>query len=56
MKKEYIVPSMEVVNVEPIVMLSSSDIDQLGIINDEEVDTSTQQLGRSRRDSWGSIW
>ena len=55
MKKEYIVPSMEIVNVEPIVMMSSSDPNTFGI-SDVEVDTSTQQLGQSRRDSWGSIW
>ena len=55
MKKEYIAPSMEVVNVEPIVMMSSSDPDTFSI-SGEEVNTSTQQLGNSRRDSWGSIW
>lgn len=54
MKKEYITPSMEVINVEPTVMMSSSNNNILGI-SDDEIDTSTQ-LGNSRRDSWGSIW
>ena len=50
-KKEYIAPSMEIVEfVSDIVMQISSNLH-----DDEEAD-SKDQLSNNRRGSWGNLW
>ena len=57
MKKTYIAPSVEVIKVGAISMLAAS----LGV-NEQEVDTETDQLGReddntpSRPNLWEQGW
>ena len=56
MKKIYIAPSVEVIKVGAISMLAAS----MGI-NDKEVDTETDQLGRedntpSSPNLWDQVW
>ena len=51
MKKTYIIPSIEVVNIEAVEMLAASSIQ---ITNQK----GNQQLGNERGDErqWGNIW
>ena len=51
-KKAYITPAMEVMNVETVEMIAASVLS----ISDEEVDTTSEQLGTGRRGSWGNLW
>lgn len=50
-KKAYIAPEMEVMNVETVEMMASSIV-----MCEEEVDTTSEQLGTGRRGSWGNFW
>ena len=50
MKKEYITPSIEVMNIETVEMMAASLA-----MYDEEVET-TSQLGTGRRGEWGNRW
>ena len=50
MKKEYITPSIEVMNIETVEMMAASLA-----MYDEEVET-TSQLGAGRRGEWGNRW
>ena len=52
MKKEYITPSIEVMNIETVEMMAAS---VMSIYNDEEVE-ATSQLGTGRRGEWGNRW
>lgn len=54
-KHTYITPSIEIVNVEPVAMISNS---VLGISDDIKINTSDldAQLGRDRRGTWGNLW
>ena len=42
---------MEVMNVETVEMIATS----LALC-DDEVDTTTDQLGTGRRGTWGNLW
>ncbi len=50
-KKTYIAPAMELMNIETVEMMAAS----LGI-NEQTVDTTTDQLGTGRRGTWGNLW
>jgi hypothetical protein len=52
MKKTYIIPSIEVVNIEAVEMLAAS------IRIDRSGQPGNQQLGNERGEDrqWGSIW
>ena len=52
MKKTYIIPSIEVVNIEAVEMLAASSI---RIDRDQK---GSDQLGNDRKDDrqWGNIW
>ncbi len=51
MKKTYIIPSIEVVNIEAVEMIATS-------IRIEKGQSGNQQLGNERGDErqWGNIW
>lgn len=51
-KKAYITPKTEVMNLETVEMMAASVMG----INEEEVDTTSEQLGTGRRGSWGDLW
>ena len=51
-KKTYITPEMEVMNIETVEMMAQSAL----AISEDEVDTTTGQLGHGRRGSWGNLW
>ena len=50
-KQTYITPAMEIMNIETVDMMAAS----LGI-NEQTVDTTTEQLGAGRRGAWGDLW
>lgn len=54
MKKTYVSPFAEEVNIETTQMLAAS----VGINEDKEVDTTTPggQLSDDRRGEWGNLW
>lgn len=54
MKKTYVSPFAEEVNIETTQMLAAS----IGINDDKEVDTTTpgDQLSDDRRGEWGDLW
>ena len=52
MKKTYMTPEMEVMNIETVEMIASS----LTMYGSDEVDTETEQLAGDRRGSWGNLW
>ena len=51
-KKAYITPAMEVMNVETVEMIATS----MAMFSNDEVDTTSEQLGAGRRGSWGNLW
>lgn len=51
MKKTYVSPFAEEVNIETTQMLAAS----IGI-NDTEVDSDTDQGADDRRGEWGNLW
>ena len=53
MKKTYITPEVEEVNVEAAAMIASSPV-TLG--TSEDTINSDKALGNERRGSWGSLW
>ena len=53
MKKTYMTPEMEVMNINTEEMMASSP--NLGL-NDDEVNTNTDQLTGDRRGTWGNLW
>ena len=52
MKKTYMTPEMEVMNIETVEMIAAS----LAMYGSDEVDTETEQLGNDRRGTWGNLW
>ena len=52
-KKAYIIPSMEVMNVETVEMIATSLQFGEGEVNTAEDGT---QLGTGRRGRWGNLW
>ena len=53
MKKNYVSPHAEDINIEAIEMLAAS----LKLNNDKEFDTSSGgQLSSGRRGEWGNLW
>ena len=53
MKKTYITPEVEEINVEAAAMIASSPV-TLGT-SDTTID-SDEALGNKRRGSWGNLW
>ena len=51
MKKTYIAPEMEVMNIETVEMIAASMRMYEG-----EVNTEDEQLGNDRRGTWGNLW
>lgn len=52
MKKNYVKPSVEVIKVNAVNMLAASSMP----MNNTEVDTTVEQLGRKNNSSFGNIW
>ena len=50
-KKEYITPAIEVVEMELTSMLALSNDDELGIFEGEG-----EELSNGRRGQWGNLW
>ena len=50
MKKTYIIPSVEVVNIEAVEMLATSSV---RVLSDESGD---EQMSGERRGTWGNRW
>ena len=50
MKKTYIAPEMEITEMESQVLMFSSSL------NDDEVNTDTDQQAGDRRGTWGNLW
>ena len=48
MKKTYIAPEMEVMNIETVEMIAAS----IAVVNDE----GDEMLGNDRRGGWGNLW
>ena len=48
MKKTYIAPEMEVMNIETVEMIATS----IAVVNDE----GDEMLGNDRRGGWGNLW
>ena len=55
MKKNYIIPTSDVINVNSTQMLASSD-PTVSYTDDKKVDTSVEALGRENSNNWKSIW
>ena len=53
MKKEYIRPEVEVIEVEPITMLAISSEGGLDVDGGNEPD---EELSNRRRGQWGNLW
>lgn len=53
MKKTYITPEVEEINVEAAAMIASSPV-TLG--TSEDIINSADALGNERRGSWGNLW
>ena len=53
MKKTYITPEVEEINVEAAAMIASSPV-TLG--TSEGTINSAEALGNERRGSWGNLW
>ena len=51
MKKTYIAPEMEVMNIETVEMMAAS----VRIISDEN-QGGEEMLGNDRRGGWGNLW
>ncbi len=51
MKKTYMTPEMEVMNIETVEMIAASMRMYEG-----EVNTEDEQLGNDRRGTWGNLW
>ena len=51
MKKTYIAPEMEVMNIETVEMMAAS----IRIISDEN-QGDDEMLGNDRRGGWGNLW
>ena len=51
MKKAYMTPEMEVMNIETVEMMAASTLS----ISNEDVDAANQ-LGNDRRGTWGNLW
>ena len=51
MKKAYMTPEMEVMNIETVEMIAASMRMYEG-----EVNTEDEQLGNDRRGTWGNLW
>ena len=51
MKKTYIAPEVEVMNIETVEMIASS----MGM-HEDEFDTTQGQLAGGRRGRWGNLW
>ncbi len=49
MKKTYITPEMEVMNIETVEMIAAS----IAVVNDEG---GEEMLGNDRRGGWGNLW
>ena len=52
MKKIYIAPEMEVMNIETVEMMAAS----VRIISESEDQGGEEMLGNDRRGGWGSLW
>ena len=52
MKKTYIAPEMEVMNIETVEMMATS----VRIISEKEDEGGNEMLGNERRGSWGDLW
>ena len=50
MKKTYMTPEMEVMNIETVEMMAASTMS----LNEE--DGEEQSLGNDRRGTWGNLW
>ena len=48
MKKTYIAPEMEVMNIETVEMMAAS----IAVVNEE----GGEMLGNDRRGGWGNLW
>ena len=55
MKKTYMTPEMEVMNIETVEMIASSPNPTLGL-NEGEVDADNEQNVNDRRGTWGNLW
>ena len=53
MKKTYMTPEMEVMNIETVEMMAGSP--NLGL-NDGVVDADNEQNVNDRRGTWGNLW
>ena len=51
MKKTYIAPEMEVMNIETVEMIAASMRMYEGDVNTED-----EQLAGDRRGTWGNLW
>ena len=54
MKKTYMTPEMEVMNIETVEMIASS-LTMYGS-DEDAVNTDTDQLAGDRRGTWGNLW
>ena len=54
MKKNYIIPTSDVINVNSTQMLASSD--PTVSYTDDKVDAQAEALGRQNNSNWKSIW
>jgi len=52
MKKTYIAPEMEVMNIETVEMIATS----IAVVNDANDEGGKEMLGNDRRGSWGNLW
>lgn len=57
-RKEYIAPSMEVHEMETSPLMLTLSVESPGIIIDgnASIDTRDEQLGRTKRGTWGDLW
>ena len=54
MKKAYMTPEMEVMNIETVEMMAASSLTMYG--SDEDAVDAANQLGNDRRGTWGNLW
>ena len=52
MKKTYMTPEMEVMNIETVEMMATSTMS----LNDDVENTDTEQQAGDRRGTWGNLW
>ena len=51
MKKTYITPEIEVMNIETVEMIAASSL-----ATSDETIKSSDALGNERRGAWGNLW